>query len=243
MTYNWFARVYDELMDDSLYEKWFAYTADYLSENSTLLELGCGTGILGITLKKKGYAISGLDLSEDMLSLANNRQLEKKVSFPLIQRDMKDLSELPNYDGIICYSDALCYMENEEELLKVFKEAYTHLNPNGYFLFDVHSLHQMDIFLDSSFHAETDGIVFLWDSFEGNYPHSVEHELTFFVESGNNVYERFEEVHKERTYAIDTYLELLKKAGFANVEITADFGESVKEDSKRWFFAAQKLGE
>lgn len=240
MTYNWFARVYDELMDETLYEKWFNYTASYLPAHSTLLELGCGTGILGITLKERGYSISGLDLSEDMLSLAHNRQQEEKVFFPLIQRDMKDLSELPNYEGIICYSDALCYMDNEEELLKVFKEVYAHLTSDGYFLFDVHSLYQMNAFLETSFHAETDGIVFMWDSYEGEYPHSVEHELTFFVEKDNSVYERFEEVHKERTYAIDTYLNLLKKAGFSHVEVTADFGESVKEDSKRWFFAAHK---
>ncbi|GAA0365481.1 class I SAM-dependent methyltransferase [Alkalibacterium iburiense] len=243
MTYNWFARVYDDLMDDTLYEKWFAYTSRYLSSNATLLELGCGTGILGLTLKEKGYDVSGLDLSEDMLSLAYNRQQEHSIFFPLIQRDMRDLSELANYDGIVCYSDALCYMENENELLKVFREAYAHLNTNGYFLFDVHSLYQIELFLKTSFHAETDGIVFLWDSFEGAYPHSVEHELTFFVERDDQAYDRYEEVHKERTYKIDTYLELLRKAGFSNIEVTADFEESVNEKSKRWFFAAQKLGE
>lgn len=240
MTYNWFSKVYDELMDDSLYEKWFDYTATYLSNKSTLLELGCGTGILGIKLKKNGYDLTGLDLSEDMLSIAHQKQVEANVTFPLVQRDMQDLSDLPNYDGIACYSDALCYMENEEELLKVFKEAYTHLNDNGYFLFDVHSIKQIENFLTTSFHSETSDIIFLWDSFEGEYPHSVEHELTFLVEQENHLYERFEEVHKERTYPIHVYEELLIKAGFTAIEVTADFGQDVNEESKRWFFAAKK---
>ncbi len=240
MTYNWFAKVYDELMDDSLYDKWLEYTEKHISNEKRLLELGCGTGILGLKLKSGGYDITGLDLSEDMLTLAYTRQIEEDVFFPLVKGNMKDLKDLPEYPGIICYSDALCYMDNEEELLLVFKEVYDRLENGGKFLFDVHSVHQMEKFLETSFHAETEDIVFLWDSFEGEHPHSVEHELSFFVNTDENRYERFEETHKERTYPIKTYVNLLKEAGFKNVEVSADFNEDINDESKRWFFACTK---
>lgn len=240
MTYNWFAKVYDDLMDESLYDKWLEYTERHISNDKSILELGSGTGILGLKLKKNGYDITGLDLSDEMLSLAYNRQLEEDVFFPLIQGNMKDLKDLPMYPGIICYSDALCYMENEKELLCVFKEVYDRLESNGKFLFDVHSVYQIENFLSTSFHAETDNIVFMWDSFKGEYPYSVEHELSFFVNTNDNVYERFEETHKERTYPIETYMNLLQEAGFDNIKVSADFTDDVSSESKRWFFACTK---
>ncbi|OJF96502.1 class I SAM-dependent methyltransferase [Alkalibacterium sp. 20] len=240
MTYNWFAKVYDNLMDDSLYDKWLVYTKKYIPNSEKILELGSGTGILGLKLKRAGYDITGLDLSDEMLSIAYNRQLDEELSFPLIQGDMRHLEDLPMYPGIICYSDALCYMENEKEVLLVFKEVYNRLEQNGKFLFDVHSITQIERFLTSSFHAETDNIVFIWDSFEGEYPYSVEHELSFFVNNKDNLYERFEETHKERTYPIDVYIELLREAGFHTIDVSADFTDEVSEESKRWFFACTK---
>ncbi|GEK89897.1 Methyltransferase domain-containing protein [Alkalibacterium putridalgicola] len=240
MTYNWFAKVYDDLMDDSLYEKWLNYTEKYIPEGEAILELGSGTGILGLKLKESGYDITGLDLSDEMLSLAYNRQLEEGVTFPLIQGDMRDLKDLPVYANVICYSDALCYMKDENELYSVFKEVYSKLENEGLFLFDVHSTYQIEAFLNTSFHAETDGIVFLWDSFEGEEPYSVEHELSFFVNSEDNSYDRYEETHKERTYPLDMYKKLIQKAGFNKIEVCADFTEEVKEDSRRWFFACKK---
>ncbi|MCC5895114.1 MAG: class I SAM-dependent methyltransferase [Alkalibacterium sp.] len=240
MSYNWFAKVYDQLMDDSLYEKWLEYTLKHVPVDHSLLELGCGTGILGILLKEKGYPITGLDLSEEMLSLAYDRQLESDTVFPLIQRNMMDLSELPEYDAVICYSDALCYMEDEEALLKVFKEVHSVLTADGVFLFDVHSPLQIEAFMETSYHAEVDEIVFLWDSYEGEHDYSVEHHLTFFVETKEDTYERFEEIHKERTYLLEDYLRMLKTAGFKHVNVTGDFREELAGDSKRWFFDVRK---
>lgn len=240
MSYNWFAKVYDQLMDDTLYSKWLEYTVKHIPTDHTVLELGCGSGILGIMLKEKGYAITGLDLSEEMLTIAYNRQLESDTTFPLIQRNMKDLSDLPTYDSVVCYSDALCYMEDEETLLQVFKEVHAVLTDDGVFLFDVHSPLQIDTFLETSFHAEVEDIVFLWDSFEGDHDLSVEHHLTFFVETQDNIYERFEEIHKERTYSLDVYTKLLKTAGFKGVNVTGDFQDKLNEDSKRWFFEVRK---
>jgi hypothetical protein len=36
------------------------------------------------------------------------------------------------------------------------------------------------------------------------------------------------------------YLELLKKAGFSNIEMVADFDQEITGDNTRWFFKAQK---
>ncbi|MBR6915217.1 MAG: class I SAM-dependent methyltransferase, partial [Clostridia bacterium] len=49
----------------------------------TVLDLGCGTGPLTERLALRGYAVTGLDVSSDMLALAANRRgcVDKKVLF------------------------------------------------------------------------------------------------------------------------------------------------------------------
>ncbi|MCD8505871.1 MAG: hypothetical protein LRY37_01635 [Alkalibacterium thalassium] len=45
--------------------------------------------------------------------------------------------------------------------------------------------------------------------------------MTFFVETDKGRYERFEEVHSERTYPVEVYIQLLKKAGFRTVDVNS----------------------
>ena len=53
-TYETFAAVYDEIMDDSLYDKWTDFSLRHLpQETKTILELACGTGIQAVRLLKR----------------------------------------------------------------------------------------------------------------------------------------------------------------------------------------------
>ena len=57
---------------------------------------------------------------------------------------MLDLSQAGTYDFVTCYSDSICYMQDEVEVGDVFKEVYNALNEDGVFIFDVHSTYQTD---------------------------------------------------------------------------------------------------
>lgn len=241
MTYGIFARVYDELMDYSLFPKWKEYTMNYLpKKGSQILELACGNGELAILLKQAGYDIQGLDLSAEMLSIAKRKQEAAGVSFPLIQADMRDLSDFNLYDGIISFCDSLCYLPSPEDLITVFNQVYEHLNKDGIFLFDVFTTDYIKKLDGYSYHDEIPGTVFIWDSYQGEYDYSIEHELSFFEELENGNYQRHLEIHKERTYPLEFYIDELKKLGFRNIEISADFNEELADDNIRWFFKAQK---
>lgn len=241
MTYGVFARVYDELMDESLFLKWRDYTSQNIANNeANLLELGCGNGELGILLTKMGYEITGLDLSAEMLAVAKEKQAEADVHFPLIQGDMRDLSVFGSYDGIISFCDTLCYLPTPEDLTVVFNEAYAHLNQEGIFLFDVFTTDYIEKLDGYSYHDEIPELIFIWDSYQGVHEHSIEHELSFFEELADGRYQRHDELHKERTYPLDFYLTQLKKAGFSKIEVTADFDQKLGENNTRWFFKAQK---
>ncbi len=62
------------------------------------------------------------------------------------------------FDLVTCYSDSICYMEDEVDVGQVFTQVYQHLNEGGRFIFDVHSIYQIDeVFPGYSYHenAET----------------------------------------------------------------------------------------
>ncbi|MGB3161371.1 class I SAM-dependent DNA methyltransferase [Carnobacterium sp.] len=244
MSYQTFAQVYDAIMDDSLYERWGHYVDQQLqNKGQRLLELACGTGALAVTLKKRGYDVTGLDLSPNMLSLANERALSAGLQLPLIEGDMLDLSEVGEFEVVTCFSDSICYMPDEEAVLGVFKEVSKILGSTGTFLFDVHSTYQVDeIFPGYMYNDQSEEISFLWKSYSGETKHSIEHDLTFFVyDKETDLYERYDETHKERTYSLQTYYEMLKQAGFSSIKAYSNFGDcEVEKESVRWFFACSK---
>jgi len=243
MIYNSFARVYSELMDDSLYARWAKYVENQTSsDNKKLLDVACGTGDLTILLADK-FDVTGTDLSEEMLKIADEKAKKAQQTIPFVASNMMDLFDFDKFDVITCFDDSICYLKDEDELAVTFNQAYEHLNDGGKYLFDAHSLYQMDeVFPGYMFNHRTEDSAFMWNSFEGDYPHSIEHELTFFNWNEKiQGYSVSTELHKERTYPIETFVMILKDIGFKNVQVSADFGESeVKDDSTRWFFAAEK---
>jgi ubiquinone/menaquinone biosynthesis C-methylase UbiE len=243
MIYTTFAQLYDELMEPKMYDDWLAYAQKKLIKGSKTLDLACGSGRLAVMLAQKGYDVWGFDLSEQMLAIADSHASEAKLNLTLIQGDMSDLSELPVFDNITCFADSFCYLQDEKTLLATLKQVYEHLSDTGVFLFDVITPYQTDkIYPGYMYNYTQEDQAFVWSSFADDLPHSVVHELTFFVwNEQRKAYDRLQEEHHERTYSMETYQKLLAKAGFKNVEITADFGiKQPDEQTTRWFFCCQK---
>ena len=241
--YEKFASVYDAIMDDSLYDKWTAFSLRHFPKGKkTLLELACGTGIQSVRFAQEGLEVTGLDLSRDMLKIARKRAQAAGFNLPFIQANMLDLSAAGQYDLVTCYSDSLCYMQDEVEVGDVFKQVYDHLNEGGRFIFDVHSTYQIDeLFPGYSHHENAEDFAMVWDTYADEAPHSVVHELTFFIQDEDGRFSRFDEVHEERTYDILTYDILLEQAGFKSFKVYADFeDEEPGETSQRWFFVCEK---
>ncbi|WMJ86199.1 class I SAM-dependent DNA methyltransferase [Anaerocolumna sp. MB42-C2] len=76
--YSGFAQVYDIFMDNVPYDEWVDYLTSLLSEQGVkdglVLELGCGTGNITRRLSGKGYDMIGVDLSDEMLEIAREKE-------------------------------------------------------------------------------------------------------------------------------------------------------------------------
>lgn len=247
MNYQTFAKLYDDLFDEAAYADWFQYATKFIkNKDGKLLELAGGAGRLAIQLKQAGYDdISVLDLSTEMLALAAQHAQEAELDLPLIEGDMREWSDFDErFATITSFADSFNYLANEDEILMAFKQVAEHLEDGGQFLFDVISPWQTDVYYPGyMYNWHDDETAFMWSSYGvEEQPHTVEHELTFFVYNEDiDGFQQLQEVHTERTYSLDTYKRLLTEAGFTNIEVTADFGRAeMTDESPRWFFNATK---
>ncbi|MBJ7647063.1 class I SAM-dependent methyltransferase [Weissella confusa] len=247
MNYQTFAKLYDDLFDEAAYADWFQYATKFIkNKDGKLLELAGGAGRLAIQLKQAGYDdISVLDLSTEMLALAAQHAQEAELDLPLIEGDMREWSDFDErFATITSFADSFNYLANEDETLMAFKQVAEHLEDGGQFLFDVISPWQTDVYYPGyMYNWHDDETAFMWSSYGvEEQPHTVEHELTFFVYNEDiDGFQQLQEVHTERTYSLDTYKRLLTEAGFTNIEVTANFGRAeVTDESPRWFFNATK---
>ncbi|ANU23538.1 class I SAM-dependent DNA methyltransferase [Planococcus donghaensis] len=240
MKYGKFAAVYDGLMEDIPYDKYVEWVASNVS-SGTLLDVACGTGTLSQLFAEMGYDVTASDLSEDMLTVANQRFQEANQAIPVLQLSMDNLEGLTGFDIVTIAIDSLNYLQSEEQVQQTFKEVYDALNPGGHFFFDVHSVFKIDtVYMNSPFVYDAEEIAYIWHTEPGEASHSVIHDMTFFVQQ-NDLFERFEETHEQRTFPIETYKKWLEAAGFTVESVTADFSsQSPDDESERVFFYAKK---
>lgn len=247
MTYGRFAYLYDQLMEDIPYDKWQQivklYKEKYQVSGKRLLDVACGTGELSCKFALQGFDVTGVDLSEDMLAVAMSKSEAEGLRIPFYQQNMAELEGLTEYDFITIFCDSLNYLSSEQEVIQTFESALEHLSDDGLFMFDVHSAYKMEsIFKDQTFTHIDEEICYIWNCFEGEYPLSVEHELTFFVsDQSGRKYDRIEEYHFQRTFPIHQYKEWLNQTGFELLHILGDLeNQPPSEETERILFIARK---
>ncbi|MEB3750424.1 class I SAM-dependent DNA methyltransferase [Geobacillus icigianus] len=246
MTYGWFADWYDVLMADAPYGEWQSFVERSFARYARrpgrrVIDIGCGTGELAIRLAKDGWQVAGVDLSAQMLSIAQEKAEAAGVHVPLFEQNMAELDGFSDLDGALVFCDALNYLMNEEDVQTTFAAVSRALGAGGLLLFDVHSVYKMDVlFRDAVFADQGEDISYIWTCHPLDWPHSVGHELTFFVRRGDR-YERFDEWHEQRTFEQAVYEQWLDAAGFEVLEVTADFTDAPPtETAERLFFVARK---
>lgn len=246
MSYEHLARFYDRLMPDEFYEQWLEL---FLKEKNRwyprakkILDLACGTGEIAVRLAKLGLEVTGIDLSEPMLAIAEQKARMADIGISLFVQDMRCLEGLGPFDIAVCCCDSLNYLETEKDVSRTFASVHAALSAGGLFLFDVHSIEKMAGFIGKQYADNDDEISYIWTCYPGEAPHSVEHELTFFISRGpSGLYERWDEIHRQRTFPVETYIRLLEQAGFEVSGMTGDFTDRPPgKDTERIFFCARK---
>lgn len=122
-SYNDFAYVYDSLMHSDVdYEKLADYIenifAMYDISPDLVCDLACGTGNVTIPLAKRGYDMTGIDLSEDMLNVARQKSSELDILY--LNQNLTNVDMYGTMGAFLCMIDGINYMIAPKAVLKLF---------------------------------------------------------------------------------------------------------------------------
>lgn len=259
--YTDFARVYDELMDNTPYEEWGNRLDELIrkygvsaperdaenlldSEKNLVVDLGCGTGTLAELLYEKGYDMIGVDASESMLNIAMDKKAESGSEILYLQQDMRELELYSTVGTVYSVCDSLNYILEEEELKTVFSLVNNYLFPGGIFVFDFNTDYKYrEVIGNTTITENREDCSFIWENYYDPEEEINEYDLTIFVQEEENLFRRFTETHFQRGYTVEQMLRLVEEAGMKVVEVKdADTGEAVTEQSERVYMVAREFG-
>lgn len=248
-SYGDFAYFYDNLTDNVDYEKRCSYIKSLLAENGVgegiLLDLACGTGTMSLLLSDMGYDVIGVDASEDMLSVAQEKKMESGADVIFLCQRMEELDLFGTINACVSTLDSINHVTDEETVREIFRRVSLFMEDKGIFLFDVNTPYKHKYVLgDNTFVYDTDEVYCVWqNSTDENLVTTVNLDLFEKDEDDEETYYRYSEEFTERAYDLDDIKKWLEDVKFEVVGIYEEMTkDSVKADTQRAVFVAKKHG-
>ncbi len=243
--YSQFANFYDELTDDVGYEARCNYLCSLFEKFDRtprlLLDLACGTGGFSREFAKKGISVIGVDISEDMLAVAGEKNFDDGLDILYLCQDAAQLDLYGTVDGAVCCLDSVNHFTDYAVLCEVFKKVSLFLESGRLFIFDINSLFKHEhILADNTFVIENDDIYCVWQNEYDAGKRTTEITLDLFRYE-NGMYSRsFEEIC-ERAYTDTEINAALSNAGLSVVGVFGDMSTDVpSEDEQRIIYVTRK---
>ena len=238
--YEALAVSYDRLTNDVDYEATVDFYYEILKQEGlkprTAVDLACGTGSVTAILARRGLQVIGVDMSEEMLTVASQKAPDARF----ICQKLQQLRLPKAVDLAVCALDSLDYITNPEDCKEAIRRTYKYLNPGGVFIFDVNTpekLRAMDgqVFLD-----EDDDVYCVWRGEFEEQTNICSYGMDLFQRKGN-LWERSFEEHREYAYSADQLVGFLKEAGFTHIRVYGDRRmEAPVEGEQRIYIKARK---
>jgi SAM-dependent methyltransferase len=106
------------------------------NKSSRILDVGCGTGRHSIELSKRGYSVTGIDLSDSLLAKAREKADRQDLKIDFLKYDARNLPFRNEYDLVIMLCEgAFPLMETDEMNYEILKNATISLKEHGKFIF------------------------------------------------------------------------------------------------------------
>ena len=242
--YHDLAFSYDRLTADVDYKKIVAFYRAIMEREwvrpRSAVDLACGTGSVALLLARDGLRVVGVDLSEEMLTVAAQRAQEADVFVQYTCQPLQQMRLPRGVDLAVCALDGLDYILDPADCAEAILRVYKALNPGGMFIFDVNTpekLRAMDgqVFLD-----EDDDVYCVWRGEFDEQTNICSYGMDLFQRRGE-IWERSFEEHREYAYTRQQLTQFLKAAGFTHIRVYADgLLEAPRAGEQRIYFSARK---
>ena len=221
--YQGLAPVYDYVMRHVDYDEWVAYVQslferwDYSA--TRIVDLACGTGNISFELHRLNYEVTGVDLSDDMLRVAEAKGGNTGIEF--VQRDLCQLAGLGPFDAAVCMYDSFNYLLETEDLDEALTSVETIVRPEGLFIFDICTEHNsLRYFRDMRDREEGPGFAYERHS---TYDAETRLQRNHFVIHFDTQDEVLEETHIQRIYPVSTVIERVEASSFELLDLYDGF--------------------
>ena len=236
-----YLNIYRHTLTEERTEKEVAFAERKLAldPGARVLDLCCGPGRHSVLLAKRGYKVTGLDLSRSYLDLARRAAIDSKIEFDTVPADMREIPFNDYFTAVINMYSSFGYLESEAEDLKVLESISRSLKRGGRLLLDMLNREwAVANYIQNDWHAEADGTLY------------VEHRALDLASSRMRV--RFIIVdpnggrhdsigHDIRLYTLTEMTRLLEQVGFGGVEVFGGFdGERYAIETRRMILCARK---
>ena len=248
-SYGDFAYYYDSLTENVDYDKRCEYIRGLLADNGIgegiLLDLACGTGTVSLILSEMGYDVIGVDASEDMLSVAQEKKMESGADVIFLCQRMEELDLFGTINACVSTLDSINHVTDEATVREIFRRVSLFMEDEGIFVFDVNTPYKhREILGDNTFVYDTDEVYCVWqNSTDENLLTKVSLDIFEKDEDDDETYYRYCEEFAEKAYDLDDIRKWLEECKF---EVTAVYEEmtkqSVTDKTQRAVFVAKKHG-
>lgn len=138
---SFWKEVYNFLFPEKLFIETHEHVESILKlvdfNGSSILDLCCGPGRCSLVLAKKGFSVTGVDLSPFLLDKARERAKSEGLSVEWILEDMRRFIRPVSYDLVLNMFTSFGYFDDKKDDLHVLENVLTNLKPGGIFLIDV----------------------------------------------------------------------------------------------------------
>ena len=240
-SYENFARVYDELMDNVPYEEWADFILAILKKNKItdglVLELGCGTGKLMSLLGNAGFDMIGVDNSVDMLQIAREKTL-------YLLQDMREFELYGTVKAVVSVCDSVNYITEKEDLTEVFRLVNNYLDPKGFFIFDFNTDYKYrDMIGETVIAEDREDVSFIWFNEYDEESQLNDIDLKVTVQEDRDHYRKFQEEHIQRGYSLQEIKQMLEESGLVFLQAFDEYSnQEPRTDSGRIVVVAQENG-
>jgi SAM-dependent methyltransferase len=88
-----------------------------LNPGNSILDIGCGTGRHSLEFARRGFHVTGVDFSSEMLQVAKNRAIDEGLNIEFVESPAQDFIPTKKYDAAISLCEgALCLFGSEDNI-------------------------------------------------------------------------------------------------------------------------------
>ncbi|HCC37604.1 MAG TPA: methyltransferase type 11 [Treponema sp.] len=186
-----------------------------------LLDLCCGFGRVSAELSRRGFTVTGVDITESYLNAAREEAAYEKLDIEYVNCDARNFSRNDFFDIAVNLYISLGYSEDSNDDLQILRNVKDSLKSGGVFIIEtlgkeiaVRDFVEAEWFERAGFTVLTEyEALDSWTRLKNRW---------ILIKDGKRV----EKIFTQRLYAASELRDLMFAAGFAEVEIFGDWDES-----------------